>query len=462
MMLLSQSRELSRLEAIVANGEITLITRQGPITYYEDAKGKNGFEYLLARDFADYLGVRLDVTTTETLSQLFNMLGGPNGDFAGATLTITPQRLQDYIFSDSYDAVVQTVIYRRGSRAPREIVDLIGKQVAVIADSSHEEHLRDLQRDYPELSWISIQGAEMIELMEMVAAGEIDFAVIDSTTFDAHRSIYPRAARGFDISESQELAWAFPKNGDRSLVNAANRFLQQSRDSGRLAELKTQFFSDIEHFSVAGSLLFVQRLKTRLPEYRPLFERTADRLGIDWHLLAAIAYQESHWNPGAVSPTGVKGMMMLTHDAASEVNVSNRRNVKQSIRGGAEYFLATKARIPADIVEPDRTWFALAAYNVGLGHLEDARVLTDRAGRNPDLWSDVKDFLPLLQRQKYYSTVRHGYARGQEPVGYVRNVIKYRRLLQWNTIEENRRSQRDEKYSPPEIQEWNLDSFKTL
>src|SRR5690606_31442769 len=372
-LLLTQSRELSRLEAIAANGEIKLITRQGPITYYEDAKGRNGFEYLLARDFADYLGVELKVTTTETLFQLFNMLGGPNCDLAGATLTITPERLKDYHFSAAYDAVVQTVLYRRGTRAHREIADLIGKQVAVIADSSHEEHLRALQKDYSGLSWLSIQGAEMIELMEMVDAGEIDFAIIDSTTFDAHRSIYPSAVRGFDISQSQELAWAFPKTGDRSLVDAANRFLQQSRDSGRLDDLKRQFFSDIEHFSVAGSLLFIQRLKTRLPKYRQFFEEAASKFSIDWHLLAAIAYQESHWNPGAVSPTGVKGMMMLTLDAASEVNVSNRRDVRQSIRGGAEYFLATKARIPADITEPDRTWFALAAYNVGLGHLEDAR-----------------------------------------------------------------------------------------
>jgi len=461
-LMLSQSRELSRLESIVANGRIKLITRQGPITYYEDAKGKNGFEYLLARDFADYLGVELEVTTTETLSQLFNMLGGPNGDFAGATLTITPERAKYYHFSDAYDSVVQIVVYRRGTRAPREIDDLVGKQLAVIADSSHEEHLEDLQMDYPELAWISIQGVEMIELLEMVDGGEIDFAIIDSTTFDAHRTMYPRVASGFEISESQQLAWAFPKHGDRSLVNAANRFLQMSRESGRLEELNKEFFSDIEHFSMAGSLLFLQRLKTRLPEYRAYFEETAENFGIDWHLLAAIAYQESHWNPSAVSPTGVKGMMMLTHGAASEVNVSNRQDAWQSIRGGAEYYLATKARIPERIIEPDRTWFALAAYNVGLGHLEDARVLTDRAGRNPNLWDDVKEYLPLLQRQKYYATVRHGYARGQEPVNYVRNVIKYMRLLQWNTIEENRRSQREEKYSPPEIQRWDPNSFRTL
>jgi membrane-bound lytic murein transglycosylase F len=460
--LLSQSREVTELESILALGEIKLVTRPGPITYYEDARGENGFDYLLARDFATYLGVELKVTATETLSQVFNMLGGPNADFAGATLTVTPERLGKYRFSDPYGEVVQTVIHRKGTRSPTTVADLLGKQLAVVADSSHEELLRELRAGHPGLAWIRVEGVEMIELVEMVEAGEIDYAIIDSTTFDAHRTMYPNTTRGLDISAPQQLAWAFPRHSDDSLVLAANRFLEIVTANGRLAELHRQFFTDIEHFSVAGSLLFQKRLQTHLPKYRDFFRETARELGIDWHLLAAIAYQESHWNPQAVSPTGVKGMMMLTHGAASEVAVSDRTDPWQSIRGGAQYYLQTKARIPDDIVEPDRTWFALAAYNVGLGHLEDARVLTERAGRDPHLWQDVKDYLPLLQRRKYYATVRHGYARGQEPVNYVRNVIKYTRLLQWNTIEENRRNQREERNTPPEHRHWDLDSFRTL
>lgn len=461
-LLISHSRELSRLETIQANGKIKLITRQGPITYYEDAKGKNGFEYVLAQEFADYLGVELEITTTESLAQLFTTLGGPNADFAGATLTITPERQKLYNFSDPYGDVVQNVLYRRGSAAPTKVEDLIGKQVAVIADSSHEERMGELQREHPQLEWISVEGAEMIELMEMVDGGEIDYAIIDSTTFDAHRTMYPNAQRAFDISAPQQLGWAFPRGGDKSVIAAANLFFSQTRASGRLDELHRRFFSDIEHFSLTGSLFFLERMKTRLPNYREHFEQTAKDLSIDWHLLAAIAYQESHWDPGAVSPTGVKGMMMLTHRAAEEVGVKNRRNAHESIRGGAQYYLATKARLPEDILEPDRTFFALAAYNVGLGHLEDARVLTQRAGKDPHLWQHVREYLPLLQRQKYYRTVRHGYARGQEPVNYVRNVRKYLRLLQWNSIEENRRNKREDKAPPPDTQQWNPNSFRTL
>lgn len=461
-LVLSQSRERTLLETIVDNGEIKFITRQGPITYYEDAKGKTGFEYLLAKDFAEYLGVQLRVTTSESLAQLFNMLGGPNADFAGATLTITPERLKEYRFSKSYASVVQTVLYRRGQPKPKSIKDILGKPLAVVSDSSHEERLRELRTEYPDLSWQRIDGVEMVELMEMIDAGSLDYAVIDSTTFEAHRTIYPRAKAAFHITEGQELAWVFPGHGDTSLIAAANHFLQHEIKSGRLAELEKEFFSDIEHFSIAGSQLFQHRIRSRLPQYRQIFETTAKNLNIDWHLLAAIAYQESHWNPKAVSPTGVQGLMMLTKEAAREVDVKDRTNPKESIRGGGQYYLATKSRIPKKIGEPDRTWLALAAYNVGLGHLEDARVLTERAGKDPNQWDQIREHLPLLQRQKYYKTLRHGYARGQEPVHYVRNVRKYLRILQWNTIEENRRAKRGEKYRQPPTQNWDSDSFRTL
>jgi membrane-bound lytic murein transglycosylase F len=462
IIMLSQSREASQLESVMAQGSIKLITRPGPITYYEDAKGKTGFEYLLAKHFADYLGVKLEVTQTSSLAQLFNMLGGPNADFAGATLTITPERQQRFRFSDPYAKVVQVAIYRRGSKRPDSIEQLLGKTIAVVSDSSHEERLRELKETYPALKWQSVEGVEMIELIEMVNEGEIDIAIVDSTTYDAHRTIYSRTAPAFELSKPQGLAWVFPRRGDGSLVKAANRFLEEAQKNGKLKELNDLFFRDLEHFSIAGLQLFKARLETRLPKYRPLFRKVAGEQRMNWHLLAAVAYQESHWNPKAVSPTGVRGMMMLTERAASEVRVSDRTDPEQSIEGGAQYFLNIKNRLPEDIPDPDRTWFALAAYNVGMGHLEDARVLTERAGDNPHLWQDVRKHLPKLQKKRYYLTVRHGYARGQEPVTYVRNVRKYMRLLQWNTLEENRRNQREQRLQPLPPQEWNPDSFKTL
>ncbi|MEH6635710.1 MAG: transglycosylase SLT domain-containing protein, partial [Halioglobus sp.] len=153
---------------------------------------------------------------------------------------------------------------------------------------------------------------------------------------------------------------------------------------------------------------------------------------------AAIAYQESHWNPQAESPTGVRGMMMLTLPTAKEMAVSDRLDAGQSLRGGARYLKNIRRRLPDDITEPDRTWLALAAYNIGLGHLEDARVITDRQGGDPDLWLEVMERLPLLQKSKYFQNVRYGYARGLEAATYVQNIRHYYSILQWQDIPDNK------------------------
>lgn len=164
---------------------------------------------------------------------------------------------------------------------------------------------------------------------------------------------------------------------------------------------------------------------------KPYFSQAAENTGFALPLLAAIAYQESHWNADAVSPTGVRGVMMLTNAAASEVNIEDRTDAKQSILGGAQYLLNVKQRIPERIPEPDHTWFALAAYNIGYGHLEDARRLTQQLGGDPDRWSDVRSHLPKLAQERYYSQLRYGYARGHEPVRYVDNIRRYIDVFEW-------------------------------
>ena len=145
-----------------------------------------------------------------------------------------------------------------------------------------------------------------------------------------------------------------------------------------------------------------------------------------------MGYQESHWNPKARSYTGVRGIMMLTQNTASELGIENRLDPLQSIEGGGRYLAKLRSRIDDEVQEPDRTWMSLAAYNVGYGHLSDARKLTSQLGKNPNLWIDVKDSLPLLSQRRYYRNTRYGYARGQEPVNYVQNIRRYYDVLVWN------------------------------
>ncbi|MCP4055747.1 MAG: transglycosylase SLT domain-containing protein, partial [Pseudoalteromonas sp.] len=180
------------------------------------------------------------------------------------------------------------------------------------------------------------------------------------------------------------------------LAKAARQFLESLETNGTLAQISERFYGHLDRLNYVGARTFMHHVENRLPKYESLFRDYAREFNMDWRLLAAIGYQESHWRPNAVSPTGVRGLMMLTRNTASHIGINNRLDAEESIQGGAKYFRIVHEKIPERIPEPDRTWFALASYNVGFGHLEDARRLTEGAGRDPDRWMDVKEFLPLL------------------------------------------------------------------
>jgi membrane-bound lytic murein transglycosylase F len=430
---ISDSTHLSDLEKVIKRGHLVVLTLPGATTYFEDGDGKNGFEYVLAKAFADSLGVGLKVTTKSTLPSLLLSVGGPQGEFAAANLVNTADRGKSFKFSYPYHQVVQQLIYRAGDQKPKTLSQLKG-ELSVIAGSSHSENLKQLRKQFPSLKWIKENDAEMSELIRKVHDGEISYTVTDSLAYEINRHIYPNTRKAFNVSAPQALAWVFPKNGDGTLLNAANNFLQQYTESGQLDDIKQQLFAQTKRFSAADSKQLGRLVNNRLPKYEAMFRQTAQKYNLDWHFVAAIAYQESHWNPRAKSPTGVRGLMMLTLDTAKEMGVTNRLDAAQSLEGGVAYFSKLKARLPERIKDPDRSLFALAAYNVGFGHLEDARILTVRNNRNPDLWADVREHLPLLSKKKYYSTLKRGYARGNEPVIYVDNIQYYRSYLQLNSV----------------------------
>jgi membrane-bound lytic murein transglycosylase F len=455
----SYSTRMSDLERVINRGELVMLTLPGATTYFEDGHGKNGFEYLLAKEFADSLGVDLVVRPKLTLPSLLYSIGGPQGDFAAANLVITPKRKKSYIFSVPYDQVIQQLIYKAGNTRPKTLSEL-NDELVIIAGSSHSEQLHNLRKKIPDLKWSEEKDAEMGEMIRKVHSGEIAYTVADSLAYVANRHIYSNARSAFDISPPQPIAWAFPNHSDGSLLAAANDFLEDYTNSGQLASLKQQLFAHTENFSAGGSKHLGKLVAERLPEFESDFRAAADKFGVDWHLIAAIAYQESHWNPKARSPTGVRGLMMLTLETAKEMNVSNRLDPLQSLEGGVAYFLKLKARLPKRIIDPDRTLFALAAYNVGFGHLEDARVLTARHGKNPDLWADVREHLPLLSKKKYYSTLKYGYARGNEPVIYVDNIRYYKSYLQLHTMTQQNDSEIKEQDSPSP--DWTTSTPHTL
>ena len=429
----------STLEKVLTEGQLRVISRNGPTTYYEGPEGLTGFEYSLVKGFADELGVELVIQDEDSFSRIFNAVGKEQNHLAAAGITVTPTRSKDVKFTRPFMKVKQQLVYNSRQPAPRSILDLMGKDLVVISESSHVERLQELRETYPELTWREEPALEMIELLEMIHKGQADYAIVDSNSYDLNRHAYPRAQTAFDISDAQDLAWAFAYSIDTSLFDAAQAYLERIEQDGTLAALTDQFYKPIVEVTTGDALLFSYRLEKRLPRWEEGLKEAAATFDLDWQLLAAISYQESHWNPAAESRTGVRGLMMLTLATASDMGVKDRIDPSQSIYGGAKYFRNLLDRIPARVTGDDRVYMALAAYNVGMGHLEDARVLTEIHGDDPNKWSDVRKYLPLLAKRQYYSKTKHGYARGWEPVAYVKNVRNYHKILAWHSQHEQRR-----------------------
>jgi membrane-bound lytic murein transglycosylase F len=301
----------------------------------------------------------------------------------------------------------------------------------VIAGSSYEEALERARETLPELEWEPRDDVGMESLWLAVSDGAIDITLMDSSIFALNAHYYPKVAEGFTLPGALPLAWAFPGGPDESLVHQAWEFMELARAEGLLVEIHNRFFLPEKRLDRVGMFQFQQQVRQRLPKLLPLFQDVAEHYGMDWRLLAAMGYQESHWKPDASSYTGVRGIMMLTRRTARQLGVEDRLDPEQSIDGGARYFLRLHDRIPDRIAEPDRTWMALAAYNMGMGHLEDVRVLTQKLGGNPDRWDEVSERLVLLTQEKWHQQTRYGYARGHEARQYVENIRSYYEILKW-------------------------------
>ncbi|MFD2168303.1 membrane-bound lytic murein transglycosylase MltF [Thalassotalea euphylliae] len=416
------------LNRILERGYVTVGTLYGPNSYYLGAEGPAGFEYELAKKYADYIGVKLKVLPSYSLDELFPRLDSGEVDFLAAGLAVTPNRLDQYNFAPSYDAISQKLVFKQGNKRPRTIKDLTGN-LMVTANSSHVENLNSLQQQHETLSWQETSEFDGEELLLKVLSGEIDYTVVDSHVLAINRRYYPDVSIGFTIKKPEPLAWLTSKHSDDSILGSLIEFFGEVHHDGTLLALDDKYYGHVEKFNYVDTHAFLAAIENTLPTYQPLFEKYSQDL--DWKLLAAISYQESHWNPKARSATGVRGMMMLTLPTAKQMGVKSRLDPEQSIRGGAKYFKRLIGRIPDRIPFPDRMWFALASYNVGFGHVNDARIITQRQGGDADRWVDVKSRLPLLKQKKYYKTVKYGYARGDEPVHYVENIRRYYHTLSY-------------------------------
>ncbi|UYA61457.1 Membrane-bound lytic murein transglycosylase F [Pectobacterium sp. F1-1] len=434
-----RSSQDAQLRQILSRGELRISTVNSPLTYALSNGSPTGLDYELAKRFADYLGVKLVVSSRKNLDELFDDLDGDDADLLAAGLIYNHERLERFRAGPTYYSISQQIVYRLGSPRPKTLDKLQGRLV-VTSGSAHAATLRDLKAEkYPQLNWESASDQSTQELLKQVADGKLDYTLGDSVTIGLMQRIHPQLAVAFDLSDEEPVTWYMRRSHDDSLSAALLDFFSQIVEDGTLARLEEKYLGHVGEFDYVDTTTFLSAIDDTLPDLRPLFEKYAT--DIDWKLLAAISYQESHWNPLATSPTGVRGLMMLTRNTAESLNVTDRVDPEQSIRGGAQYMSHMMQKMPDTIPEDEKIWFALASYNMGYAHLLDARKLTEKQKGNPDSWVDVKMRLPMLSQKRYYTQTTYGYARGHEAYNYVENIRRYMVSLEGYLIEKEAKAQ---------------------
>lgn len=418
----------SHLQDIKTAGTLKVGILFNPTSYYIDPDGVAGFEYDLVKQLAQYLDVKLELVPSYHVAELLPKLKNGHVDLLVGGLAETQSRSNQFRYSPPYMYISQKLVYKQGRKRPVNFEEVDGT-ITVASQTSHHEKLLRLQKENPDINIDISESADPNELLEMLIDDKIEFTVADSHNLAIVRRYFPDISVAFTIEKQQPLNWLLQNNQDDSLYAILIDFFGDMHQSGELLALEDRYFGHVEKFNYVDTRLFMSAVDKVLPKYQPWFEQYAG--DIDWRLLAAQSYQESHWNPRAKSPTGVRGIMMLTQPTARQLGVKSRLDAETNIQGGAKYLRQLLRRIPERISEHERPWFALAAYNIGWGHVQDARRLTEKKGGDPDKWVDVKRYLPLLREKRYYKTTRYGFARGDEATTYVENIRRYYDTLVW-------------------------------
>ena len=416
---------VATLEPPAPGETLRVATRNAATTYYLDRRqAPAGPEHDLVEGFAEANGWEVEWVMLGSTAEVLKALEGDEIDLAAAGLTHLPSRDERFRQGPSHtDAVEQLVCHRERRPMPREVEEMADVEIRVTADSSYTERLESLANDHTGIDYAEDpRTTEM--LLAAVAKREVDCTLADSNIVQVVRRHFPHLEVALNLTRSDRLGWYLPA-GHQALAARAREWMASPEGEAGVEAMRHRYYDYIGDFDFVDLRALNRRIEERLPSFLELFVKASEATGMPADLLAALAYQESHWDPGAVSATGVRGIMMLTRNTAKSLGVTNRLDPAEAIDGGARYLADRHDRLPDTIPEPDRTYLALASYNIGRGHLLDARQLARELGKNPDSWADMREVLPLKADKRYYPQTRYGYARGYEPVHYVQRIRNY-------------------------------------
>ena len=421
------------LHKILKSGRLTVITRNTPHCYYIYRGQPMGFEYDLAKAFADELGVHLKVKIADSWDAMVPQIENGTAAIIAAGIAISAKRQQQLTFSDGYMEVQQQLIARRDGKKIKRLADLAGRTIHVRADTVYQERLEELKRQGIDLTIAAHDDLPTEELIQQVAQGQIELTVADSNIARLNRRHYPRAVMAGPIGEVEQLGWAVHPEA-RRLRAKINAFFKKIKANGRFDDIYDKYYGDIGQFDYVDLRVFHRRIKTRLSRYSPFIKAAARKHGFDWRLIAAQIYQESHLNPWAKSHAGARGLMQLLPDTAHSLGVKDIYNPVENINAGVAH-LKKLYDLFDGADDKNRLMIALAAYNIGQGHIQDAQRLAAERQLNPNSWEALTKTLPLLRYRKYYKKSKYGYCRGTEPVSYIKQIMIYYDILKRQGIE---------------------------
>lgn len=415
------------MQAIHESGRITMITTSSPHSYYVYRGRAMGFEYDLAREFAEQLGLRLEVIVRRDWEEMAAALLSGRGHFIAAGIEVTAARARRVAFSRPYLEARPKLVSHRSLAAVASPRDLSGKTVDVARGSAPHEILKALREQGIDVAIRDHDQASADQLIQRAARREIDYTVANSNVALLGRRYYPEAAVHAALPGELALGWAVaPEAAD--LLAAIDDFFARAAESGRINDLYERYHWNIGDFDYLDLATFHARLKSRLPRLQPLFQEAAGRNGFDWRLVAAQAYRESHFDPAARGPNGAVGIMQIHPETARRLRVAAPTDPAASIQAGVRY-LRQLYDLYDRAPEEDRILLALAAYNCGPGHLKDARRLAEKRGLDPNRWEALAQTLPLLSRRAHYRNAENGFCRGDVTVAYVTHVMTYYDIL---------------------------------
>lgn len=396
-----------------------------------------GYQYELLNLLAEHLGVRLDVVVNNNLDESFGCLLSDDCDLLAINLTVTRERGRIVDFTEPHSQTRQVLVQRRPSEwqymssneldtaMVRNPIDLAGKTVYVQRNSSYAARLRNLMEEIGDTIMMVEVDYVAEQLITMVAGGEIDYTVSDENIARVNQTYYDNLDIGTAVSFTQNLAWAVRK-GDHHLRDSINAWLSDFKSTIDFRLLYAKYFYNQRSARIVQSDFYVLT-SGRISPYDEIIRRYSEDINWDWRLLASMIYQESRFLPDAQSWAGARGLMQLMPNTARRFGVNDITNPEENIRAGVRYIKwldeVLRDRIPE---REERVKFILASYNVGLGHILDARALARKYGEDPDQWTGGVDYFILNKSNPEYfldPVVRHGYARGYEPYRYVGDIL---------------------------------------